>query len=447
MWWRRPSSGSVSGAGEEPPATRDVAPDGLDPGRGAELVLSGPKAPAPEHLRNRFLPRAHVLFFARLGIDAVGLLILLVPAFARLARVQLPVAAYWLGALVLHHVAVFLWIGRRGDRVVTFGSLCVDLVALVYLVTVTGGLRSPLMQGQLIYTVFFATIFPKPLAILPPLLTIPLVAKIEQLIGTQMAIRDLMLLAWYFVVNVILVYVVVYLDRREVESYRELDRQQRRQRHLALAEERNRIARDMHDGLGAILSSVVIEAEYLETQLEALRDDVPEAPLRSRCDGLGQELRELRKTSREGMEELRRAVSMMREDFDLVLALEEHCAARTPPEGVEILFSSGGVERPLAPDQQLACYRILQEALSNALAHARARRIDVRLEHGSARATLTIRDDGDGFDPGATVSGHYGLQTMRERAAKSAGELEVRSARGEGTTVRAAFTYRDPLAR
>lgn len=435
LWWRR-----LSREGGVTPSFHTAQPDGLDPGRAADLASS---ATPFVHLKNRFLPRAHVLFFARLGIDAVGLLILLVPVFAQMARVQLPVAAYWLGALVLHHLVAFLWIGRRGDRVVTFASLCVDLVVLVYLVTITGGLRSPLMQGQLVYTVFFATIFPKPLAILPPLLTLPLVAKIEQLIGTQMAIRDLMLLAWYFAVNVILVYVVVYLDRREVESYRELHRYQRRRRHLDLAEERNRIARDMHDGLGAILSSVVIEAEYLETQLGGLRDEVQAPELRSQCSRLGQEVRELRKTSREGMEELRRAVSMMRDDFDLVLALEDHCAARTPPGEVEIGFSTGGVERPLGPDQQLACYRILQEALSNALGHARPSRIDVRIEFESERVVLAIRDDGRGFDPAAVVSGHYGLQTMAERATQCGGDLQVRSTPGEGTTVSAIFAYRD----
>jgi len=442
LWWHRPSSEPLLGNGSAHTLSADVGLDEAEPGR---MAVSPGNTGSMLHLGNRFLARAYALFFARLGIDAVGLLILLVPAFSRMARVQLPVAAYWLGALVLHHLLAFLWIGHRGDRSVTFASLCVDLIALVYLVTVTGGLRSPLMEGQLVYTVFFATIFPKPLAILPPLLTLPLVAKIEQLIGTQMAIRDLMLLVWYFVVNVILVYVVVYLDRREVQSYLELDRHQRRRRHLALAEERNRIARDMHDGLGAILSSVVIEAEYLETQLGELRHEVQDPELRTRCSRLQQEVQELRRTSREGMEELRRAVSMMRDDFDLVLALEEHCVARTPPEGVSIRFSAGGVERPLGPDQQLACYRILQEALSNALGHARPSQIDVNLRFEPERAVLAIRDDGVGFDPDGVASGHYGLQNMRERATKCGGDLEVRSTLGQGTTIRALFAYRDLL--
>ncbi len=394
------------------------------------------------HLRDRFAPRARALFFSRLGIDAVALLVMIVPAFARLAGVRQPMASYWFGLLVLTHLAAYFWVRRRGDRLVVFSSLCLDLLALIYLVSITGGLSSPVMMGQIIYTVFFAVIFPSPLAILPPLMTLPVVAKIAQLLGTQMATRDLLLVLWYFLLNVIIVYVVVYLDRREEESFRELDTLQRRRRRYALTEERNRIAREMHDGLGAILSSIVIETEYLATQLKEMEVVARDAQDQARYSELRGELQELRRTGKDGMEELRRAVSMMRDDFDLVVALEEHCLNRSSRKGPAVVFSTRGMERILAPDQQLVCFRILQEGLSNALKHGQPTRIDVSLTFEDDAATLTVQDDGAGFDPKTPVKGHYGLENMRERARAINAGLRVTSQPGAGTRISLTLPYR-----
>ncbi len=397
------------------------------------------------YLRDRFTPRAKSLFFARLGLDAVGLLVMIVPSFAWVAGVRQPVAAYWFSLLLLTHLVTYFWVGRKGDHLVVFASLCFDLLALIYLITVTGGLRSPVMQGQLVYTVFFAIIFPSPLAILPPLLTLPVVTKIEQLLGTQMATRDLMLLLWYFVVNVIIVYVVVYLDRREEESFRELDRMQQKRRRYALTEERARIAREMHDGLGAILSSIVIETEYVQTQLRELSDAPNNAEANSNADphaAILTEINELRRTGQEGMEELRRAVSMMRDDFDLVVALEDQCANRSARTGVDIEITVQGREITLAPDQQLACFRVLQESLSNAIGHAQPSSIQVVLAFEPDAAILTTTDDGQGFDATSKKSGHYGLSTMRERAQSTRGDLTVTSQPGEGTKVTLTLPYR-----
>lgn len=419
----------------------------------------------PLPLRDLFTPRARALFFARLAFDALGVLIMVVPAFAAVAglRVQQPYALYWMAMLIVIHVVTFLWVGRPGDRTIVFLSLCFDLLALVYLVTVTGGLRSPMMQGQLVYTVLFAIIFPTPLAILPPLLTLPIVTKIEQLIGTQTATRDFLLLLWYTAVNVIVVYVVVSLSRREEESYRELDRLQQRRRRYALVEERNRIAREMHDGLGAVLSSIVIQAEYVLTRLgrgarpaaqfvappeaeprAAAEVAVPldEAVNPSEAEELKKEMRELRRAAQEGMEELRRAVSMMREDFDLVGGLEDMCGTVGERTHAKIEFASHGTELTLEPYQQLACYRILQEALSNAIKHAASEDIRVELTFGEADIALVVVDRGRGFDPNTPKAGHYGLQSMQERARRVGGELRIDSAPGDGTRVSFSFSVR-----
>ena len=89
------------------------------------------------------------------------------------------------------------------------------------------------------------------------------------------------------------------------------------------------------------------------------------------------------------------------------------------------------------PDLRLevkeALYRIAQEALHNIVKHAQASRVDMRLACDGAGVTLEVRDDGVGFDPGEAFPGHLGLESMRERAARLGGTVEITSAPGRGT--------------
>jgi signal transduction histidine kinase len=83
-----------------------------------------------------------------------------------------------------------------------------------------------------------------------------------------------------------------------------------------------------------------------------------------------------------------------------------------------------------------ALYRIAQEALHNAVKHAQPRSVAVSLEYEEGEVVLEIRDDGQGFDTGGSFPGHLGLHSMRERAERVGGTLEVESRIAEGTRVR-----------
>jgi signal transduction histidine kinase len=87
---------------------------------------------------------------------------------------------------------------------------------------------------------------------------------------------------------------------------------------------------------------------------------------------------------------------------------------------------------------ETACYRVLQEAVTNAIRHARARRIEVVMDADGPELTLEVRDDGCGFDADGRPAG-LGLLGMRERAELTGGQLDITSRPGEGTTVRACF--------
>jgi two-component system sensor histidine kinase DegS len=375
------------------------------------------------HTQERFETRARALFYARLALMAVGLAVLVVPAWRRALDIPLPAGAYWYLAVLAYQVGSYLWVGRRFARAVVFATLCLDLLVNLYLVAASGGIKSPLMPTQLVFTMLFALLYPSPLAIIPPLLTLPLVAKIDQILGTQSLPGDLLLLLWYTALNITVVYIVVYLEGRERDAFQEVVRLQRQRRQAALDSERTRIAREIHDSVGAALSGVMLQAEYLLSQAS-------EPQTRS-------ELEELRDGAFEGMAELRRAVSIMRHEFQLVSSVVEYVAAFGQRHRLEARCDVVGMERDLDPELQLVLFRILQEALTNVARHAAASRVDVRLTFEDERVQLEVEDDGEGFEPEKGVSGHYGLRNMSERGAKVGGSVAIHSEPGQGTRIRA----------
>src|SRR5207248_2944113 len=212
-----------------------------------------------------------------------------------------------------------------------------------------------------------------------------------------------------------------------------------------IVEERNRLAREIHDGLGGVLSSVVIQSEYLLNMIDG-------SEVRAKLTGssemraailpvIRKELADLHAAAEESMDELRRSLRMMQEDFDLVATLQDACKIAAARQRLEVRFSRAGRERIVGPESALALFRVLQESLTNVAKHCgRGTGVDVRLAFGARTATLSVQDQGPGFvvpaDPSEDSSGvHYGLANMRERAAKVRGQLAIASAPGRGTRV------------
>jgi len=375
--------------------------------------------------QDRFVARARALFYARMMFLTLGLLILAVPTWS--GYFGLTGAFSFLGyfTMLLYSVANLLVIDHpRAGRWVTYTTLCMDLVILVVLIAkpqVGGGLQSPLLATQLLFTTLFSILYPKPLAILPPLLALPITTRLDLLLNRSVTAVELLTLLWYLALNFIIVYVLVYLNEREAAAHREVVALQGDLKELAVVEERNRLAREIHDGLGASLSSMIIQAEFIMNL--------------AREEGLRSEISELKATAEESIEELRRSLRMMREDFELSQGLEDYAKTFHDRTGLPVRFERTGSQRKLSPDAQLALFRILQECLSNAVKHAQARTVQVRLDYTEDRVHLIVQDDGKGFDPQNTPRGHYGLLNMRERAMKLGGQLIVDSSPGNGAQV------------
>jgi len=195
-------------------------------------------------------------------------------------------------------------------------------------------------------------------------------------------------------------------------------------RELAVAEERERLARELHDALSQTLFSLSLTAKAAAA---ALPDDPMTA--RERLDDVGELARGARAEVRSLVQGLRPADLAA----DGVLgALERHLTLLRRVHEVALeLHDDGWV--PAGDDAELQVFRIVQEAVSNALRHAGASRIDVRLGPGCAE----VCDDGRGFEPTDQTlrARHLGLTTMRDRAEEAGGTLEVHAAPGAGTTV------------
>jgi two-component system nitrate/nitrite sensor histidine kinase NarX len=213
---------------------------------------------------------------------------------------------------------------------------------------------------------------------------------------------------------------------------------------LAALEERQRLARDLHDAVTQTLFSTSLIAEVLPHIWKQDPDDG-----RRRLEEIRQGTRSALAEMRALLLELRPAGLVEADLGDLLRQLGEAAAG---PSGVSVIVD---VEQvcDLPPDVHLALYRIAQEALNNVAKHAGATRAWIDLRCASSlpssqarqgrRATLLIGDDGRGFDPDDVTADHLGLGIMRERADAVGAALAIESERGRGTEVRVVWVEDD----
>lgn len=197
---------------------------------------------------------------------------------------------------------------------------------------------------------------------------------------------------------------------------------------LAVLEERQRLARELHDSVVQSLYSMALYADAASLALTAGKQTVTV-----------NHLQELRDTARSAMYDMRLLIFELHppalEQEGLVTALRVRLASVEARAGVQAKIEVEGERRlPIALEQEL--YRIAQEALNNIMKHARAKHVTIRLQFTAGAVCLQVSDDGIGFDPlTAPNTGGMGLQSFAARAARIGGLLTLESSLGQGTTV------------
>lgn len=199
--------------------------------------------------------------------------------------------------------------------------------------------------------------------------------------------------------------------------------------------ERARLARELHDGPVQDLIALAQQAEMAHRLIA--RGEVE--PART-------QLEQLQQAARRVIEELRRLIAALRppyiEDLGLLPALEMLVRQAAETTEATVRLVTEGEIRRCSPDVELAAYRIAQEALNNALRHARARTITVQVRQDGRQLILTVADDGIGFvlpprPDLLTAQGRFGLVGMQERVTRLGGRLTVETSPGRGTRVTA----------
>jgi two-component system NarL family sensor kinase len=202
-----------------------------------------------------------------------------------------------------------------------------------------------------------------------------------------------------------------------------------RQAEFGVADERNRLAREIHDTLAQGLAAITLQLETADALLEANA-----SPERA-----GQAVTQALALARANLEEARRSVLDLRaaplEGRTLAQALSALADEWSSKWQVPVNFSAAGGSRPLPMGVEAGLYRIAQEALTNAVRHAAAHTIKVRLTAQPGEVRLSIDDDGQGFDSSLIAKDHYGLVGLNERAHLLGGSLSLQTSAGEGTRV------------
>jgi len=203
---------------------------------------------------------------------------------------------------------------------------------------------------------------------------------------------------------------------------------------LGAVEERNRLAREIHDTLAQGLTGIALQLETADALLE--RD-----PIRAR-----RAIQRALMLARTNLDEARRSVMDLRaaplESRTLPDALSLLAREVEAQAALEIAFHVIGGQQPLPPYVEAGLYRIAQEALSNVVHHARARQATVELVSTPEQVELVIEDDGEGFDTDRLPERRFGLIGINERAKLLGGSLELCSVPGEGTTLRVTISLK-----
>lgn len=223
---------------------------------------------------------------------------------------------------------------------------------------------------------------------------------------------------------VITICAVGFLSRKVVSEQRALFRAEtltREMQDMAVELERSRIARDMHDNLGHILTSLCIQLELTRDLQQQKKLDQSEQALLTASELAG-----------ESFDELRRAIQAIRDDFDLKESMTRLAQRIASQQKMRVEVDIDPAQLPISLRHDLFC--MAQECLTNVLKHSQATEVSVQLKQLNGRIQLTVEDNGIGYRDDARAHG-FGIVGMNDRAKRHGGSVKVERAKTRGTVV------------
>jgi signal transduction histidine kinase len=224
-----------------------------------------------------------------------------------------------------------------------------------------------------------------------------------------------------------------WLERRAREQHQRAEQTSEELRHLSMRlrqvqeDERRTISRELHDEVGQKLTAMRMELGGLERLRTGAAADFSAA------------LSEVKELAEQSLRMIRDIAAGLRpsvlDDFGLGAALQKQAREFSKRTGTIVSVDAEGTFARLGDRERTSVYRIVQEALTNCAKHAHAHRIAITLVDRSSEAELTVTDDGEGFDHAIAVHSGLGLIGIEERVRELSGTVNVRSARGKGTTI------------
>jgi glucose-6-phosphate-specific signal transduction histidine kinase len=299
------------------------------------------------------------------------------------------------------------------------------LVALVILL-LTGGLDSPYLLYSLAPVMSAALLFPERLALLAAaifsvsLVVAHLTPAWWDSDYTWLFERNYLLWLVLYISAGFVISTIVYRTNLNIRQFIESE---------AVLEERRRIRREIHDGLGQTLTYLSLKAESVGAHIG--KGHMAEAEAASA---------EVNELARELYQEVRESINQLNvEPLPLRAVLEDYAAEFTQRTGIAAKFEGPPEAPQLSPSVEFQLVRIVQEALTNVRKHAHATRAWVGLQDTNGKVEVSIRDNGEGFTEsagGGEGVGHHGMKNMHERAEALGGTLSVTTTPGQGTIIR-----------
>lgn len=198
--------------------------------------------------------------------------------------------------------------------------------------------------------------------------------------------------------------------------------------------ERKHLSREIHDGPAQMLANILIRSEIVDLSLK--EGDVEQT---------FKEMKSIRNNIRNSIKEVRRIIYNLRpmslDDLGLFPVLEKHINTMADYYNLNISLKVLGSKQRLHPNYEVAIFRLVQEALQNAINHSQSKVIHVTVEVVSEQINIIIKDEGVGFDMSENNKGSFGIMGMRERVELLAGKLTINSKAGVGTSVRINIPY------